>query len=75
MLTAWQAKSILDTSPAEGYSKPGMIEKSSKVCISTRAAPFGGGEDIDLCPDALYLRLTGKTPEDLFPALKTPVDA
>ena len=27
-------------------------------------------EEIDLCPDALYLRLTGKRPEDLFPALE-----
>lgn len=27
------------------------------------------GSDIDLCPDALYLRLTGKTPEQIFPAL------
>jgi hypothetical protein len=32
-------------------------------------------EELDLCPDALYLRLTGKTPEELFPALKTSVDA
>jgi hypothetical protein len=32
-------------------------------------------QELELCPDALYLRLTGKTPEDLFPALKTPVDA
>jgi hypothetical protein len=24
---------------------------------------------IDLCPDALYLKLTGKKPEDIFPAL------
>jgi hypothetical protein len=27
--------------------------------------------DIDLCPDAMYLRLTGKSPEDLFPKLKS----
>ena len=27
--------------------------------------------DIDLCPDALYLRLAGKKPEELFPKLKT----
>lgn len=27
-------------------------------------------EEIDLCPDAIYLRLTGKTPEELFPQLK-----
>jgi hypothetical protein len=32
-------------------------------------------EELELCPDALYLRLTRKTPEDLFPALKTSVDA
>ena len=28
------------------------------------------GEQIDLCPDALYLKVTGKKPEDLFPALR-----
>jgi hypothetical protein len=27
------------------------------------------GDKIDLCPDALYLKVTGKKPEDLFPAL------
>ena len=32
-------------------------------------------EDINLCPDALYLRLTGIAVEELFPRLKTPVDA
>ncbi len=25
---------------------------------------------IDLCPDALYLKLTGKEPEEVFPSLK-----
>ena len=28
------------------------------------------GDWIDLCPDALYLKLTGKKPEDVFPALR-----
>jgi len=28
------------------------------------------GEQIDLCPDALYLQATGKIPEDIFPDLK-----
>jgi hypothetical protein len=27
-------------------------------------------DEVDLCPDALYLRLTGKQPEDLFPQLR-----
>ena len=31
---------------------------------------------IDLCPDALYLRLTGQAPEDVFPRVRgTRVDA
>jgi hypothetical protein len=27
-------------------------------------------EEIDLCPDALYLKISGKTPEELFPRLR-----
>ncbi|MFC1887132.1 DUF2442 domain-containing protein [Thermodesulfobacteriota bacterium] len=27
------------------------------------------GDKIDLCPDSLYLKVMGKTPEDVFPAL------
>ena len=27
-------------------------------------------DQIDLCPDALYLKVTRKKPEDLFPALR-----
>ena len=33
------------------------------------------GGDLELCPDSLYLRLTKKSPEDLFPTLKTGVNA
>ena len=28
------------------------------------------GDQIDLCPDSLHLRVTGKKPEDVFPALR-----
>ena len=28
------------------------------------------GDQIDLCPDSLFLRTTGKKPEDIFPALR-----
>lgn len=27
------------------------------------------GEDLDLCPDALYMEITGKSPREVFPAL------
>jgi hypothetical protein len=29
------------------------------------------GDAIDICPDAMYLRLTGKSPEDIFPSLQS----
>ena len=29
------------------------------------------GDDIDICPDAMYLRLTGKSPEEIFPGLRS----
>jgi len=28
------------------------------------------GDQVDLCPDSLYLRATGKSPEEVFPALR-----
>lgn len=49
------------------------------VFTAVRVEDGGGIEwpgEIDMCPDALYLRLTGKAVEDIFPSLKpTPVDA
>ncbi len=32
-------------------------------------------DDIDLCSDAIYLEITGKSAKDLFPSLKVPADA
>jgi hypothetical protein len=28
------------------------------------------GTEVDLCPDSLYLQITGKKPEELFPDIK-----
>lgn len=32
-------------------------------------------EEVELCPDATYLKLTGKTPEETFPKLKSAAHA
>jgi hypothetical protein len=49
------------------------------VFTAVRVEEGGGIEwpgEIDMCPDALYVRLTGKAVDDIFPSLKsTPVDA
>lgn len=41
---------------------------------AVRVASHGAvewGSGLDLCPDALYMRLTGRSPEELFPALRS----
>jgi hypothetical protein len=44
------------------------------VFAQVRIGPSGElvwNEQVDLCPDSLYLKVTGKRPEDLFPALRS----
>ncbi len=50
------------------WLEPGMFER---VRLSEAGAPEWPGE-IDLCPEALYLELTGQAPEDIFPVLRRP---
>jgi hypothetical protein len=48
------------------WLEPGVFEQ---VCLAEAGHPeWPGG--IDLCPDAIYMRLTGKRPEEVFPSLK-----
>ncbi len=50
------------------WLRPGVFEK---VTLAEAGHPeWPGG--IDLCPDALFMRLTGKSPEDVFPVLRNP---
>lgn len=43
-----------------------------RVRIS-EAAAIAWGEEIDLCPDALYMQLTGKSVEDMMPGARAMV--
>jgi Protein of unknown function (DUF2442) len=47
------------------WNQPGVFER---VSLTDQGAVEWPG-DIDLCPDALYLQLTGKKVEEVFPAL------
>lgn len=42
----------------------------ASVQIERRGRALTWPGDIDACADALYLEITGLTPEDLFPALR-----
>jgi hypothetical protein len=44
-------------------------EEFKKVSIGSSGELIWGTE-IDLCPDSLYMQITGKKPEELFPAIK-----
>ena len=48
------------------WNEPGVFDQ---VHITGDGALEWPGE-IDLCPDSLYLRMTGKQPEDIFPNLR-----
>jgi hypothetical protein len=62
---------VLDVSALAGrgvfsrWLEPGVFDA---VRLSAAGCPEWPG-DLDLCADALYLQLTGKRPEEVFPAL------
>ena len=47
------------------WLRPGVFDRVRVTDLGAVEWP----EAIDLCPDSLYLQITGKSPEDLFPAL------
>lgn len=44
-------------------------EEFKKVHIGA-SGEIAWSEEIDVCPDAIYLKVSGKKPEDLFPRLR-----
>jgi hypothetical protein len=48
------------------WNTPGVFDR---VTVTDDGAVEWPGE-IDLCPDALYLQMTGKAAEEVFPALR-----
>ena len=64
----------VDLSPMAGqgvfvaWNKSGFFDQ---VQLSPEGAPQWPGE-IDLCPDALYMQMTGKGVADIFPSLSKP---
>ena len=49
------------------------IWRDRRIFEQVRIGSFGEltwGDQIDLCPDALYLKVTSKKPEEVFPALR-----
>jgi len=50
----------------EVWDRPGVFENVSIGSVGE----VRWGDEIDLCPDALYMQLTGKSPEEVFSSLK-----
>jgi hypothetical protein len=51
------------------WNTPGVFDR---VSVTEYGAVEWPGE-IDLCPDALYLQMTGKTAAEVFPGLRSSV--
>jgi hypothetical protein len=52
----------------------GVFQRLKEIVLfeAVQLGPYGEiawGEDLDLCPDAMYMRLTGKTPDQVFQGL------
>ena len=50
------------------WSDPAFFA-SARLASDGGAVVWGDDERVDACPDALYMRLTGKTPEELMPVV------
>ena len=53
------------------WDEPGVFEQ---VHIAHGYA-IGWSDELELCPDAICFRLTGKTPEEMIPGLRAHPDA
>ena len=72
------AEGVVDVSHLKGkgvfgcWDQPGVFEK---VSIGQDGA-VRWNDDVELCPDALYLEITGRSPEDVFSSsAETPTNA
>jgi len=66
------ARGVVDLSDLVGKGVF-AIWRDRRIFEQVQIGSFGElvwGDQIDLCPDALYLKATGKKPEDVFPALR-----
>jgi hypothetical protein len=48
------------------------LEAFERVYIGSNGQ-IAWSDEIDICADAIYMKITGKTPEELFPSLATEV--
>ena len=53
------------------WDEPGVFEQVHIV----GGYAIGWSDELELCPDAVYFRLTGKTPEEMMPGLRAQADA
>ena len=65
-------RGIVDLSPLVGKGVFALwrdVAAFQRVRIGT-SGELAWDDQVDLCADALYLKATGKKPEDIFPALR-----
>ncbi len=53
------------------WDEPGAFDR----VYNTPYGAVAWSEDVEICPDALYIQVTGKRLEDVYPGLKSAADA
>lgn len=48
------------------WNVPGEFDKAA----IGESGEIRWSDEVDLCPDSLYMRLSGKSPEEVFPSLR-----
>jgi len=75
-MTEPKEKSIYRTSAGRGVFEAWNDRTFFEAVRLGSHGATGWGADIDICPDAIYLQLTGKSPAGVLPALRSaPADA
>ena len=62
----------IDLSPLIGHGVFKRLKdpkEFKKVHIDSETGAVTWSPDLDLCPDSLYIQITGKKPEEIFPHL------
>ena len=55
---------------AKGFLLSGMTTRHLKKFTLARQTKSHGSDEIDMCPDSIYMQLSGKTVEEIYPNLK-----
>lgn len=68
------SEGVVDLSHLVGKGVFALWDKTSefeKVHIDSESGAISWGNDVDICPDSLYMQVTGRKPDEVFPGFRS----